>query len=217
MNFLRTLPHLLTFSLMILWTACQTSKSLQASKMLAYFHPKPVSDTLHIEIDLDHDFKADTIPNRIFFSSIPKPFLDQIDYLADSSEALVLARMQFPLNEQVTAYWVEIRQFWFQHHSLFLYNRSTRHFINRITVAEWFGGDGGQVLAGSWIFDFNGDGRKDILRQEIQHSMVLQDEEPVEHQETALSLWLWQKDQFKSGSITDTARLIQKFPIRSFW
>lgn len=216
MNFPRTLPHLLTFSLMILLAACQTSKSLQASKMLAYFHPKPVSDTLHIEIDLEHNFKEDTIPNRVFFSSIPKPLLDQIDYLADSSQALVLARMQFPLNEEITAYWVEIRQFWFQHHSLFLYNQNTQKFTDRITVAEWYGGDGGQVLTGSWIFDFDGDGRKDIIRREIQHSSSLNGEEVQEFLEENASLLL-----LRNGKFTVIKPLKQHtldhFRIKSVW
>ena len=68
-----------------------------------------------------------------------------------------------------------MRQFWFHHHSLLLYHTVENKFIDRITLAEWYGGDGGQTLIGSWVFDFDGDGDKDILQREVQHSM-----EPVE-------------------------------------
>ncbi len=143
--------------------------------------------------------------------------LQEIDYLADSTQAMVLARQHFPLNDSITAYWVEIRQFWFQHQSLLLYNERRKAFTDRITLAEWYGGDGGQVLTGSWLFDFDGDGRKDIVRREIQHSLVLDGEEPQDRFEESATLLLWKSDHFAETALPDTAAVIRRFPIRSFW
>ena len=207
------------FCLSILATlvACQSSQKVPPQDLRSYFTTQALGDTLHIEIDLKRPSKSDTIPNRLFFTSIPAALLQPIGYLADSTEATVLSRQHFRLNDQMSAYWVEIRQFWFQHHSLFLYDESKKAFTNRITVAEWYGGEGGQVLQGSWFFDFNGDGRKDILRREIEHSMIPNDGEPLEQFFESASLLLWKNGRFEDTPIQDTAALIRQYPIQRVW
>jgi hypothetical protein len=197
--------------------ACQSSQKAPPPDLRSYFTTQALGDTLHIEIDLERPSKSDTIPNRLFFTSIPADLLEPIEYLADSAEATVLSRQHFRLNDQVSAFWVEIRQFWFQHHALFLYNESKKAFTDRITVAEWYGGEGGQVLKGSWIFDFNGDGNKDILRREIEHSMILNDGEPLEQFFESADLLLWKNGRFEETPFQDTASLVRQYPIRSFW
>ena len=133
---------------------------------------------------------SDTIPNRLFFSTIPRTLLQEIDYLADSSEAVVLGRYHFTLDNNMEGYWVEIRQFWFQHHSLLLYDKRRKSYTGRITLAEWYGGDGGQILTGSWMFDFDGDGDQDIIRREIHHSMVPDRDTVLEQTEESAMLLL---------------------------
>lgn len=205
------------FTVFLILSNCRTPIPSPDSALLAYFQASPLGDTLHIEISNENPLAGDTIPNRLFFTSIPPALLAQIDYLADATQATVLSRKKFSLEGNISAYWVEIRQFWFQHHSLFLYDASKRLFTDRITIAEWYGGDGGQVLTGSWIFDYNGDGKKDIVRREIQHNMIPNDGEPVEQIFESASLLLWKKDHFKDTPFQDTAALVRRFPIRSFW
>ena len=203
----------------ILLAACHLPVSSKDPAIFTHFRPLRPTDTLHIEIAADTDsvVGGDTIPNALFFTTIPPNLLQEIDYLADSSQALVLGRQYFSLNDGLVAYWVEIRQFWFQHHSLFLYNKRKKTFTNRITLAEWYGGDGGQVLIGSWLFDLDGDGKKDIVRREIQHSMVFEGEEPQEHIEESAAVLLWKNGNFVDAPVQDTAAMIRRFPIRSFW
>lgn len=196
---------------------CRTPIRSHDAALLAYFQSQPLGDTLHIEISNEDPTAGDTIPNQLFFTHIPAALLQQIDYLADSSQAVVLSRQKIDLDHNIAAYWVEIRQFWFQHHSLFLYNASKKTFTDRITVAEWYGGDGGQVLTGSWIFDFNGDGKKDIVRREIQHSMIPTEDEPLEQIQESASLLLWKNGRFENTPFQDTTAMIQRFPIHSFW
>ncbi|MBC7774292.1 MAG: hypothetical protein H7246_02555 [Phycisphaerae bacterium] len=211
------LHHCLCLSILTLLMACHMPVRVQSPEILAYFPSLPLRDTLHIEIADENTQAGDTIPNRLFFTSIPSALLQQIDYLADSSQAIVLGRQQFPLGNNISAYWVEVRQFWFQHHSLFLYNKSKRQFTDRITVAEWYGGDGGQVLIGSWMFDYDGDGKKDIVRREIQHSMIPKDDEPLEQLSESASILMWKNGRFVDTPFQDTAAVMRRFPIRSFW
>jgi hypothetical protein len=174
------------------------------------------SDTLHIEVSTEQD-RLNTIPNAIFFKAVPAALLQDISYIADSSDALVLGRQYFPLNDSITAFWVEISHLWFQHHSFLLYNKRRQVFTDRITLAEWYGGDGGQILTGSWVFDYDGDGKKDILRRQIQHSIEFTEGEPQEHTEELLTLLLWKKDRFVEKTVPDTAMILKRFPIRTLW
>jgi len=193
------------------------SRPIHAQPLTAYFQPLPATDTLHVEVS-DSIGLGDTIPNQLFFSVIPEEFLQEIEYVADSSIALVLGRHRFLLDDCIEVYWVEIRQYWFQHHSFLLYDKCDNKFTGRVTLAEWFGGEGSQILIGSWVFDFDGDGQKDILRREIGHSLTLDDDDTVlEHFEEAASLLRWENGRFSEAPLADTIEIVKRFPIRSIW
>ena len=193
-----------------------------AQEVLVYFKPLPATDTLHVEVNLEPDslVPGDTIPNRLFFSEIPVAFLQEIDYLADSSTALVLGRSHFPLNDSIEAYWVEIRQYWFQHHALLLYDHRRKVFVDMVRLAEWYGGESGQILVGSWLFDYDGDGQKDVFRREIRHSMIPLSDTVLERTEEMAELLRWDNGRFTEAilepfSVDKTQGKL--FPIRSFW
>lgn len=211
------LLHVIAF--LSLLTACQNAQSPKEKELLAYFRLLPPSDTLLIEIseDTPSPEPGDTIPNALFFKGLSPTLLQEIDYLADSSQAVVLGRQHFPLDDNTEAYWVEIRQFWFKHHALLVYDKIRKTVTDRITVAEWYGGDGGQILTGSWIFDFDGDGKTDIIRREIQHSMVPDGENVLERTEESAALLLWKNGQFVETPLKDTAAVIKSYPIRTLW
>ena len=187
---------------------------------IAKFFPViPAKDTLHVEISEEGEatVSADTIPNALFFSEIPASLLKEIDYLADSAEALVLGRGRITLDAALDGYWVEIQQFWFKHHSLLLYDTRLRQFTQRVTLAEFYGGEGGQVLLGSWIFDYDGDGDKDILRREIQHATIpVADSVDVRTAESA-ALLLWKNRKFVDAPLKDTLEAVRRYPIRSLF
>ncbi len=160
---------------------------------------------------------GDTIPNALFFSTISPTLLQEIDYLADSAQAVVFGRQHFSLGDNLEAYWVEIHQFWFKHQSLLVYDKARKTFLDRVTIAEWYGGDGGQVLIGSWIFDFDGDGKKDIMRRDIQHSLVPDGETMLERTAESAALLLWKNGQFVETPLPDTAAAVRRYPIRTLW
>lgn len=185
----------------------------------SYFQASPLPDSLRFEVTEPMDSVSDgaIIPNGLFFTTIPPELLREIDHLADSSSAMVLGRLHFPWNEHLEAYWVDIRQFWFEHQSLFLYDKRRQAFTGRVTVAEWYGGDGGQVLTGSYLLDFDGDGQKDIIRREIQHSLLVEDDEARDvFHESAVRL-VWRDEHFVELPIADSSLIAKRFPLRSPW
>jgi len=202
-------------------TGCQSQEKPMPTDLLAYFRPTAAADTLLFEVEHAEGHTeaiGDTVPNALFFSILDSALRSEITYVADSAEAVVLALRRFPLNADVDACLVDIRQHWFQHQSLLLYDRRRRVFADRVTVAEWYGGEGGQVLTGSWLLDYNGDGQKDLVRREIQHALRFDadgEAQDVLH-ESALLL-LWREGRFVEQPMSDTSLIVKQFPIRSFW
>lgn len=207
---------LLCFSLML---SCQRPGLPKERALTDYFEVRAPTDTLLVEISEETDVSniGDTIPNALFFSTIPPTLLQEIDYLADSAQAVVFGRQHFPLDDNTEAYWVEIHQFWFKHHSLLVFDKAGKTFTDRVTIAEWYGGDGGQVLIGSWVFDFDGDSKTDIVRRDIQHSLVPDGETALERTAESAALLLWKNGQFVDTPLRDTAAVIKLYPIRTFW
>ncbi|MEO6757963.1 MAG: hypothetical protein ABIO24_00810 [Saprospiraceae bacterium] len=212
---MRFRPSLYALSFLLL-TACHHPAATPKRSFSSYFRPTPVRDTLHLEISTD-TIVGRVIPKPLFYKSLPAKLIKEVDYLADSSEVQLFGRQQFPLNDGLIAYWVEVKQFWFQYQALLVYNPRKKIFTDWVPVAEWIGGDGGQSLTGSWLFDYDGDGRKDLIRRIIDHSMVPNGEEWTENLQESGALLLWKNGQFVETPVPDTAAFIRRFPIRSFW
>jgi hypothetical protein len=177
---------------------CRSTLPAARPEIEAYFDPIGRPDTLRFEIS-DDGVEGDTIPNSLFFKKVDQQLLREIDYLADSAQATVLARGRFALAGTVEAYWVDIRQFWFQHQSLLLYDRGRGAFTGRITVAEWYGGEGGQVRIGSALYDHDGDGDLDLLRKNTQFSLVPEGEEMRETKVESSEALIWDHGRFLPG------------------
>lgn len=205
---------------LLLTAACRLPVKNQEPALLAFFQQAPVAGTLRFEITEEGagaPVSGDTIPNALFFTSLPAAWLEEIDYIADSAQALVLAGQRFPLDDSTDACLVDIRQFWFQHQSLLLYHKPRQTFAARITVAEWYGGEGGQDLTGSWLTDYDGDGDKDLIRRQIQHSSRPVGDEVVEDFYESAEILLWKNGKFEEEPVTDTAALVKRFPIAWLW
>lgn len=200
------------------WFACARTSTPDAV-LAGSFPVAALSDTLHLEFPEESAAAnlGDTLPRTLFFQTLDTLLLP-IEYLADSSSCTAIALQRFELNSQYDACLVQINQFWFKHQSILLFDKAKQKFIQRITVAEWYGGDGGQILTGSWLFDYNQDGNKDLVRRMIEHSSMLNEEGELDERITeSVELLLWQKDGWVNTPVKDSTVLIQKYPIRSFW
>lgn len=199
----------------------QKTDPASPTALLNYFRPVTAVDTLVFEVEQEDEHAEaanDTIPNALFFSVLDSALLSEISHVADSGSAVVLARRRFPLTDEVEACLVDIRQFWFQHQSLLLFDRRKQAFTGRVTVAEWYGGDGGQDLTGSWLVDHDGDGRLDLIRREIQHTLRPTDDgEAIDETYESAVLLAWRQDRFVEQPLSDTMLLVKRYPIRSYW
>ncbi len=159
---------------------------------------------------------CDTIPNSMFFTLLDSVLLREVNNIADSTQALVMGRQRFPMNDTIDACLVDIRQFWFQHQLLLLFDKHRQAFTGSVTVAEWFGGDGGQLLIGSWMLDYDGDGHKDLIRREIGHILILMENESRDTTYESTLFLRWKDGRFVEGPLSDTSLIAKQFPIPSF-
>lgn len=202
-----------------LFAACTRPTPSPDATLLSYFQTATLRDTSHLELP-DEDLvpiSGDTIPNALFFKTLG-PIMEPVNYVADSTESTVVALQRFSLNEHYDGCLVHITQNWFKHQSVLLFDKQTQRFTDRFTVGEWYGGDGGQILIGSWLFDYDGDGNKDLVRRSIEYSMTPNPDGEFEGKffESG-ELLLWNKNSWQKNTVKDSAVLVKNYPIRSAW
>ncbi|MFQ5446961.1 MAG: hypothetical protein ACE5FF_08505 [Saprospiraceae bacterium] len=200
-----------------LGTACNTSDTASGT-LERYFKEVPAPDTLLFELAEDGgQVPGDTIPVATFLDKINDRLLNDIPFFDTTGDLTILGGQRFPVAENVEAFEVHFFQNWFQNQSLFLFDKNKNAITGRITAAEFYGGDGGQILTGSWLFDYNGDGDPDLVRTEIEHWINLSSDEPAEKVEQRVSLLLWNGGGFTESEVLDSAALMQAFPVKSWW
>lgn len=216
------LPICFLLLLLTIWSCGQLGKKQsgetpeQPDSVTGYFQKMPPADTMRFEVATDDWAVGDTLPNGLFFGQMETRIMNHVPYFDNSGELIVLAEGRFFLTENIEAYLVNMIQGWYRHKSLFLFDRQKNEFTDRLTVADFFGGDGGQLLTGSYLLDYDDDGDKDIVRREIEHWIIIGDENSRDTLAEDATLLLWQGAGFEEAT-ADSAALVQRLPIQSFW
>lgn len=207
------------FLIGLFFASCQQPlQQPKKTKLLPdYFQKTMVADTMLFELKQEEDeLWTDTIPNSLLFTQMETHIMNGVDYIDNSGDLIVIGRSRFPIQENKEAFLVEMRQNWYRHLSLFIFDEKTQAFTERETVAEFYGGEGGQILTGSWLTDFDGDGDKDLIRREIEHWLILDDDNTRDTTSENAHLLLWEGNGFLEGEV-DSAELVKQFPITNWW
>lgn len=199
-----------TLTLALALSACQEQPPDKFAKL---FPVQPLPDTLVFTIsDADAVIASDTIPHPVFFRELPSDMYADIEYAVDSAYSTVLARGRFDLSPQYEMLWADIRYAWFQHQSLLLYDKKAKRITDRITVAELYGGESGQIITGAWLL--NG---QQIVQRQASYSTRLTETEEVERSvEHYVSLWKIEGGRFIEQPVQDTAKWIREFPMEEW-
>lgn len=155
--------------------------------------------------------EKDTISKAVFFQSVPWEMWEEIQDFAEPTESRVFPRSKFTLNNRYDAWHVEIRYSWFIQESLWIYDTRENQFSDRITVAEWYGGDGGQVRTAAWLWR-KGD-MPQLVQRTWERSLRLEGDEVVSQYTDQVALWEFRDGQFIAIPVQDSAYWINAFPL----
>jgi hypothetical protein len=195
-----------------------TSCAPKGKQLIDYFPVLPLEDVAQFAIAGDEETPTgNAIPNAVFFGALPPEMMAEIEYVADTAESVVMARGRYRLDERYEALWVDMRYAWFQHQSLLIYDTKTARITGRATVAEWYGGEGGQILIGAWLLDLDGDGKKELVQRQDEYSIAIDGDEVRSSNEQLVSLWRLQDGRFAAQPVQDSLALMQRFPLPDVW
>lgn len=208
--------QLSVFTLMISSFICM--EAVAQKRFNEYFRPVTVKDTLFFSLDSPKGLRADTIPYAVFTANVPPALLQNIDYLLDAEETTVVGLGRFSLDEEFDAYLLGFTLYWFGGQAMLVVQKKNNVPAALIPVSNFYGGDGGQVLRNTWFFDYNKDGKKDLLIRDSSHTLRVNEEgEQEENYEEYVSLYLWEGRGFKPKSVSNEKELIKKFPVSWDW
>lgn len=199
---------------------CQSNESNTPSpegRFLQRFPVGNISDTLHIWREMATENELIQIPDSILQAASIDSLLAVISPYAEDMDGLggIYAISQFPWSHHFQACLVQINYSWYRHLGFLLWEKDSHRFIAAVPLSSLDGGDGGQILTESWLFDWDGDGDHDQLLREHAHALIPSETggDPEELNEDQVFLFLWEKGGFQPTNIPDTTGLIARFPI----
>jgi hypothetical protein len=170
-------------------------------------------DTLSFAADEDWNREGrKKIPNADFFQSVPREFLEEISEFVDTAACQVYPRGKLILDERYDGYWIDIRYMWFIQQSLWIFDKAEHRFSDRLTLASWYGGEGGQIRVATWLW-YSGK-KLQILERQQEHGLLIEEEAIRSQYMEDVALWEFESGIFYALPLKDSALWIQKFQLQ---
>jgi len=210
MSFARPTLLLLCYALAL--AACQ--ESVLTTTPAAYFPALPTTDTLHIYPDRADADSGQLIPLETLYTFVDSAF---VRYILESSysptEPTFRGHGQFALDQQTTAYILGVYENWFVFKYLLLYHQETQQFESIEKVAEFYGGEGGQIWQESHLFDF--EELPQLLSRMDEHTLrIREDGSTLDQYDPTVSGYVWTGEEFQEITLENAEEWIQKYPVK---
>jgi hypothetical protein len=148
----------------------------------AEFPKIPLADTLFLGAEVNKENEK-LLAIEDLLDLIGEEMLAEYNSYYDSAGTNFYPFFRFELDKDLEAYYIGQSDSWVLHNSLFIYSKSQDKFIKNCLASSIDGGDGGQQLLDSWVLDWDGDGKKDLLTR-IHDQWIRMDpesEEVIQH------------------------------------
>ena len=210
-----TMKFLILLSPLLFLLSC-TSPSSQDASFADSFSMIAAKDTLVFAVEMGEGAEAtlptmDTIAADVFNKIVRDSFRTKIEHILDGGDALITRLGRFVLDADHDALGVNITAFWFRNQSILIFDKKKQQVVGLLPVAEFYGGDGAQILRQSWLLSSN----KEIIVRESEHALRMEENaaEPTDSYEEWVARYQWQKGAFVEQPTPDSTALIQHFKI----
>jgi hypothetical protein len=203
--------------LLLLGFACSRPLSTKNTldQLLTHFPIQAgLPDTLHCF--LDESPKGTAISDSLLKTVLDSTQFENLHF--GTGEAKFIALGQFPFAKGLRAGLLQTQEFWFGKLSLLVFASEQQKCLAVVELSHFYGGDGGQTAAESWLF-------RDQVQQQLfvknaEHGLSPGDNpraEPQEYLREQGQLYQWKETHFQRLPIRDSAAYMQRFLMQREW
>lgn len=195
---------------LVLLGACSPAQeSLSpAEELYASFNEGPVRDTLHLGPDSTGRDMAGNITFASFFEGVDSSLIEALMYAPDTLDGIIRAQWKLPLDNNFDLCLLEIRQAWFQFKYGLVYDQEVHQFIQLEPLAYFYGGDGGQIRAETWLLP-----RNILISRQLERALRWTETGETDEEITyRLSGQVWSPPEFRTIAVSDSLFWMQKQP-----
>jgi hypothetical protein len=207
--------HFGLLAAMIFLGACRSGvQSTADNSLVTLFPAMAVRDTLHFFIPESPG--GAPIADSLLRANLTSSQFDSLHF--DTGEHAFFAVGRFSLPGEVEACLLHNTEFWFGKQVLLLYDRASARFIGVREVANFYGGESGQVATEGWLLMRENPPR--LFVKYADHSITLSpngDAEPIEHLSVSGELLEWSGKKFLPVSNPDSLAFLQHFQMDRTW
>jgi hypothetical protein len=158
---------------------------------------------------------ATPLSDSLLRSALSDGMIEAIEY--GTGDAKHQAKQKFELDENHLACIINSTESWFMNQSLLTYAHETNSFRDAMTVSQFYGGDGGQIVTESWIYTEND--QKYLYQIESSHAMVIINDsgEMKEMLDEHSQLYIWNENVFAKIAQEDSLALAKRFQLKWEW
>lgn len=208
----------LILAVVCLLTNC-TTPPVKAPVFTDFFKSIPAKDTLVFAVTEGEGTEAplatvDTIATDTFYRYVSDSLRAGIAHILEAGEPVMVSLGRVGLDASHEGLGVDTKAFWFRNQSLLIYDQQQKKVTDLFPVAEYYGGDGGQILRASWLITKKNKPTELIVR-ESAHSLKITEnaDEPQDLYAESVMRYSWQQDRFVQQATPDSTALIQYFKI----
>lgn len=210
------IPSLIPLTLLFLtvlsscWSGPPPPTSSQ--ELYASFQTLAPPDTLAITLDTVTGASGQAISADLLLAAVDPILIDKMIYEPDTTDFQGKAYWKVSLDENYDACLLDIRQAWFQFKYLLIYSKVEGVFIDLVPAAFLYGGDGGQLLCESRIFDWKT--QPTLLSRTLEHSLRWSETDPGEPEDILIQgvgMKQWSEGQFREVAVRDSSTWIEKY------
>ncbi|MEL6676538.1 MAG: hypothetical protein AAFR61_30290 [Bacteroidota bacterium] len=209
---LRLLSILIFFGVL----ACQEVKDIP-SGFESHFGPEEDLPVQGFFLDTSSADRApgDSIPGKELFSVLTPLMREEIELYMDSLGLSCFAGKRLHLDSTLEAYQVYLKYNWYQQQLLLVKDLQQGQWVDHLTVALFYGGEGGQIAQESWLWKEAGQVK--LLQWNSNHGLIPEGGEMVEYQDKASRFVCLEGRQFETCTQADSAGLAARFPMQWKW